>query len=375
MTNSQMSASMNELDRDVWCVLGLPFDAVTMSSSVNRVYQSVKNKTPCFISTPNLNFVIASQNEIDFRDSVIFSDLSIADGMPLIWVAKFLGIPLNERVPGSGLIEELCENEHHKIDKINIFFFGGMEGIAEQACENLNHQNGPMKCVGSYNPGFGTVEEMSRNDVIDKINRSAADFVIVSLGAKKGQAWIMNNKQAIHAPVVSHLGAVVNFVAGNVNRSPVLLQKIGLEWLWRIYQEPSLWKRYLKDGIGFLKLIITRIIPYKLFCLFNSPDEDENDNSIRLVNENGTIELILKGAFTKKNNDSLRQIFINAVKSGGDIRINLKDVTFLDSSVIGLMLVLLKLIRKSGYSLSILNSSKKIKRIFFYNCASYLLIP
>ena len=111
---------------------------------------------------------------------------------------------------------------------------------------------------------MGTVESMSDKAIIDQINAAEPDFLVVALGAKKGQQWIMKNREQLNVSVISHLGAVVNFVGDNVQRAPLRWQKMGLEWVWRILQEPLLWKRYLVDGLWFLRLMITRVFPWPL---------------------------------------------------------------------------------------------------------------
>ena len=197
-----LSNDIDEMNRDVWCILGLPFDAISMGDVVAKVHSSITNITPCFISTPNLNFLVASQNDDVFRNSVINSELSIVDGKPLLWVARLLGIPVHERVAGSDLIETLIKNSKG-YKPLNVFFFGGQDGIAEIACNKLKSHVDGLQCVGSYNPGFGSIEEMSSDEIINIINQSNADFVIVSLGAKKGQAWIEENRDKLNAPVIS----------------------------------------------------------------------------------------------------------------------------------------------------------------------------
>ena len=187
-----------------------------MRQTVESVRQSAVDKSPCFLSTPNLNFLIASQSDPDFRRSVINSHLSIADGMPLIWVARLLDIPLPARVAGSELIEMLRRRDFKPNKVINIFFFGGEDGVAEQACQVINTEKGGLACAGFHSPGFGSISDMSVPAIIETINQSNADFIIVALGARKGQAWIEKNREMLSAPVISHLGAVVNFVAGNV---------------------------------------------------------------------------------------------------------------------------------------------------------------
>ena len=102
---------------------------------------------------------------------------------------------------------------------------------------------------------------MSRDHIIDKVNASDADFLAVSLGAKKGQLWLHRNHKRLTIPVRAHLGAAINFQAGTVKRAPTWLRAWGLEWLWRIKEEPHLWRRYAHDGWVLLGLIFTRVLP------------------------------------------------------------------------------------------------------------------
>jgi N-acetylglucosaminyldiphosphoundecaprenol N-acetyl-beta-D-mannosaminyltransferase len=244
--------------RKVHYLLGLPFDAITLDAAVAKIRSCAASGKPCFFSTPNLNFLITSQRDEAFRNSVIRSDLSLADGMLIVWLAKAIGLPITERVAGSDVFEALRQKSDAA--KLKVFFFGGPPGVAERAAERINREDGGMECVGYESPGFGSVEEMSSDATIDKINGSGAVFLVVSLGAIKGQAWIELNRSRLKVPVMSHLGAVVNFVAGNVRRAPVWMQKTGLEWLWRVKEEPSLWRRYFSDAIALVKLIPSIVI-------------------------------------------------------------------------------------------------------------------
>lgn len=248
--------------RNTHWILGLPFDAITLQEAVHKVRNAAANRTPLFISTPNLNFLIASQKDDAFRNSVIHSDLSLADGMPIIWLAKLLKVPIRERVAGSSLFEALRDQPLHPGEQVlRVFFFGGPDGVAQRACHAINRGGNAMVCTGYLSPGFGTLADMSTPAILQQINASQADFVVVSLGAQKGQSWIERNRSQLQAPVISHLGAVVNFVAGNVQRAPTWIQRMGMEWLWRVKEEPNLWKRYSKDGFTLLKLLLTQIAP------------------------------------------------------------------------------------------------------------------
>lgn len=259
----QTPHSTTPSNRNLHWILGLPFDAITLQEAVHQVRSAAANRTPLFISTPNLNFLIASQKDEAFRNSVIHSELSLADGMPIIWLAKLLKVPIRERVAGSSLFEALRHQPLQAGERpLKVFFFGGPDGVAQRACDAINHSSTAMVCTGALSPGFGTLEDMSTPDVVAHINASGADFVVVSLGAQKGQAWIERNRHQLDAPIISHLGAVVNFVAGNVKRAPPWMQRVGLEWLWRVKEEPHLGSRYAKDAFGFLILGIKGVLPF-----------------------------------------------------------------------------------------------------------------
>lgn len=357
--------------RNVYCILGLPLDAIDLIEATNRIVWSASNRARCFLSTPNLNWIVACQRDSFLRQSVIDSDLSVADGMPLVWVARCLGIPVKERVAGSAIFESLrCRSEK----KISVFFFGGPEGIAEAACKRLNQEFGGITCVGYANPGFGSVSDMSTPEIIDSINASGADFVVVSLGAKKGQAWIEQNRGALLAPVLSHLGAVVNFVAGTVSRAPVWMQRSGLEWLWRIKEEKKLWRRYAVDGMVFVRLFLTRVVPYRLFLRSNRPSLHKLASaSIEIRDTHIGTEIVLRGFFSEGNLTLVRQSFAQGARSRKHISVDLSAVSYVDSAFVGLLLVLAGESRRQGASLVVTGVSSNIRRILRYCCVEYLL--
>ena len=97
--------------------------------------------------------------------------------------------------------------------------------------------------------------------MLDLVNASKADFVAASLGAKKGQLWLHRNHTRLDVPVRAHLGAAINFQAGTVKRAPLKFQAWGIEWVWRIKEEPQLWRRYASDGLLFLGLIFAHVLP------------------------------------------------------------------------------------------------------------------
>lgn len=357
-------------ERNVHCLLGLPFDAVSESEALDVLTQSISKRQRCFLSTPNLNWIVACLSDKELRQSVLDSDLSVPDGMPIVWVARLLRVPLRQRVAGSGLMEKL---KQHQTMRTSVYFFGGPEGVAEQACKQLNSAAGPMRCSGYESPGFGDVASMSSEQTLARINNSGPDFLVVSLGAKKGQAWIQRNRHLLNAPVISHLGAVVNFIAGTVERAPIWMQRTGLEWLWRIHQEPALWRRYFFDGLEFLQLLLTRVAPLALHIRLMSPPSGSNPPAFIQDTKDDLTRVSLSGNWSQANLSRLRTCFREASGSGKGIHLQLDGVTGLDSALVGLLLLLENECRHRSTTLKFLGDNPKLKRLLRYFCAEHLL--
>jgi N-acetylglucosaminyldiphosphoundecaprenol N-acetyl-beta-D-mannosaminyltransferase len=257
---------------------------------------------------------------------------------------------------------------------LRVFFFGGEMGAGELASQKINRKPAGLLAVGHYTPGFGSVDEMSTPEIINAINQHDVEFLIVSLGAKKGQAWIEKNRHLLKAPVISHLGAVINFFAGTVKRAPVWMQRCGLEWLWRIMQERSLWKRYFFDGLQFFNLLIFKVLPYAIWLRFNQTQMHETNQLRMAISEHDKeIHLKLIGVCTDNTISTLKPIFKDLALQRKDILIDLLEVPALDGAFLGLCQLLLKITKQSGLNLNFTNVSRKNKRIIRWSGAGYLI--
>lgn len=362
-----MSYTINMLkSRNTWSILGLPFDAIDLPRSLALTEQAIEQNTRCFISTPNLNFAIATQSDTDFFDSVVDSDLSVADGMPLIWVAKLLGVPIGERVAGSTLFDELSRRPRE--NKIRVYFFGGQQGVAERAHMQLNKTSVGMQSCGFYDPGFVPIDKMSDAVILDEINAAKPDFIVVALGAKKGQAWIQKNREYLNAPVISHLGAVINFVAGNIQRAPERWQRFGLEWVWRIKQEPSLWKRYFYDGLMFIKLLIMNVFPLAVYDRFLKRSGCFSETCDIHSSQNNDGQVVLKGSFNSSTLEPVRHVFSSIInEDDGAVTMDCLKLSYIDSAFIGTLMLLQSGLAKQGRHLTLINVSKRINTLFELN--------
>jgi N-acetylglucosaminyldiphosphoundecaprenol N-acetyl-beta-D-mannosaminyltransferase len=357
---STHEASGHSVDfgRNLCLVLGLPFDAIDLDTAVARIRAAVASRTRLFISTPNTNFVVAAMRDRAFRDSVFHSDMSLMDGKPLVWAARLMGIPVPERVSGADVFEALGRPGS---DPMSIYLFGGQPGIAARAAANINAARGPLSCVGFDDAGFGRVEDMSDDATIDRINASGADFLVVSLGAAKGQAWIEHNLPRLQIPVVSHLGAVVGFVAGSVQRAPPWMRRSGLEWLWRVKEEPQLWKRYASDGLVFLRLLAFHLVPDALRRR-NSCQSNESAEKVCEISESETgMMMTFTGTLGSTERQALKEMCHLNAGSTRPLTIELSGLAGIDNSCSASLMLLQAHRRRCGLSTVLFSVPSHIK--------------
>jgi N-acetylglucosaminyldiphosphoundecaprenol N-acetyl-beta-D-mannosaminyltransferase len=331
-----------DLGRKVHALFGLVFDAVTRDEAIGLLRHAGHSKQRCLLSTPNLNFVVSAQADRSFADSVLVSDLVVADGMPIVWAARWMGIPIPERVAGSDLFSSLAGTTAlPESQRLKVFFFGGPDGVAERAYKALNARaDSGLRCVGYESPGFGSLEDLSDSARIERINAVSPDFVVVALGARRGQAWILSNIDRLAAPIVSHLGAVVNFVAGTVKRSPHAINVFGLEWLWRIGQEPNLWRRYLNDGFAAARLVARQILLWPLLRAWHQRTHNSAPPPVLSLRRDAkTSTLSLAGVWGAPVLGPLRHALASELNAGQVIRIDLAACRWVDSACIGLLLL------------------------------------
>lgn len=356
--------------RDETIVLGLPFDTVSEEDTLAILRRACEENKQCFLSTPNLNFAIGALKSSSFRDSVLLSDLSIADGAPLVLTARLIGETLPERVAGSSVFQRLSNSSSN--EPMTVFFFGGDDGIADIAREKLNKLDGGLFCVGAINPGRGSVEDMSSETIINQINQADPDFLVVALGAKKGQEWILANKDRLNARIISHLGAVVNFVAGNVSRAPVIWQKLGAEWIWRIIEEPYLWVRYASDGLHFSRLLLTNVFPLAIYkrMLEAKFGSHPLESTVIDSSESENATLVLSGSAHRNGLQELKVIIQTLLGNGRGVSIDLKEIQYADGAFFALLLRFKTQLSKKNMELHLVNSTKRFRRLArLYMCS------
>ena len=365
----------DDFDRDVWCVLGLPVDIATIDSAVGDIAMAAQGGRRLSFVTPNVNWLVRSWREAGVRREILDADLSLIDGAPLLFFARLLGAPAPSRAAGSDLFDALRRRPAYGGRKLKVYFFGGRDGAAEAAAKAIEDENGPLEAVGWRNPGFGDVEAMSADAHIDHINAADPDFVVVSLGAAKGQAWIDANKARLNAPVTAHLGAVVDFTAGGIVRAPEWMRSAGLEWVWRIKEEPSLWRRYYKDGVALAGLVLRRLatqLRAGRTIEASAVGEASFLPAASLPASGGGLSTVrLVGALGRGNIRSVREAFRKAAAAGADVRLDFSGLKAFDRAFLGQVLMLEKALGRQGLRLFVDGADKAQRRLLRANAMRY----
>lgn len=228
---------------------------VDMSETICAIEEMIASKNKSYIVAINVDVVMKIENDSYLKKIVDDADMVLVDGKPLVWISKLHKRPVKAKISGSDLVPELCKVAQKK--KYTIFIIGGKDGIAEKAKANLEKKLPDIEIVGVYAPPFGFEKNQ---DELDRINAMISDvypdLLIACFGCPKQEKWIYENIDKYDAKVTICAGATVDFLAGNVKRAPRWMSDHGLEWFYRLLQEPKrMFKRYLIDDVKILRLV------------------------------------------------------------------------------------------------------------------------
>lgn len=240
-------------------VLGVGLHDVSRADLLQRLKRGM-------VVTPNVDIIMRARRDAEFRKVLQSADFSLCDSRIVQWATHFLGQPVREKISGSDFFPAFCEF-HRDNPAIRVFLLGAREGVAARAQAKINQRLGRRIVVDAHSPSFG----FEGNDaeclaIVDLVNRSGATVLAVGVGAPKQEKWMMRWRP--HMPgvhILMGIGATIDFEAGEVRRAPGWMSRCGLEWLYRLAQEPRrLWRRYLVDDFPFIGLILCQRLGLKL---------------------------------------------------------------------------------------------------------------
>ena len=313
------------------------------------VEEMVQSRQPHYLATANVDFTVQALEDEELRRILFDAHLVLCDGTPLLWASRLLGNRLPERVAGSDLVPILIDLAAQK--DYRIYFLGGRPDIIERAIENVTSQHPNLNVVGWDSPAFAPLHEMDHAAIRARIQAARPDMLFVSFGCPKQEKWIAMNYRALDVPVCVGVGATIDFLAGEMSRAPSWMRRCGLEWSFRLLQEPRrLFRRYVKDfwvfGRGLLRQWLL-LRPGGLAMAVRPPLAQWDEASMLALPDR------LDAAFVT----GAAALWESLADVGATLLADASRVGFIDSTGVGALIRLRKRLRANGAELILVGSS------------------
>jgi N-acetylglucosaminyldiphosphoundecaprenol N-acetyl-beta-D-mannosaminyltransferase len=235
-------------------ILGVAVDNLTMEEVLDTVEVSIAEGGFHQIATANVDFLMKSIHDEELYETLASCDLVLPDGAPLVWASRLLGSGLKERVAGADLVPQLARLSAERGYRI---FLLGSEEESSAGTAAWMEKNHPGVCIaGRYSPKYQTLEEMDHEEILSRIEAAQPDILLVAFGNPKQEKWLAMHRNRLNVPVCIGVGGSFDFLSGRISRAPLWMQQCGMEWLYRMIQEPSrLAKRYSSNAAGLLRYL------------------------------------------------------------------------------------------------------------------------
>lgn len=243
--------------------LGIRVHAVQIPEVISQMISWICQRDAChYIAVTGMHGISESQREPHFKEILNGADLVVPDGMPLVWLGKRHGHALKRRVYGPELMQTFCEQTGAKYRH---FLYGGAPGVPEHLAAVLRVRYG-ISVVGTYSPPFRTVTSEEDEQIMDRIHAANPDILWVGLSTPKQERWMHEHRHRLCVPVLVGVGAAFDLHSGRTKQAPVWMREHGLEWSFRLFQEPRrLWRRYLINGSLFLVGVASELLSLRRY--------------------------------------------------------------------------------------------------------------
>ena len=237
-------------------LFGIPLAAVTMDETVRLVDAAVADRRPLQIGMVNAAKVVNMQRDPRLRDDVLASHLVLADGMAVVWAGRLARRAVPERVAGIDLMYRLLDRAAERGHRV--FCLGATPEVLAAAMASFRRGRPALTIAGSHHGYFSAAEEP---EVARAIADSRADIVFIAMTSPRKEQFLARWSRVLDVPVWHGVGGSFDVAAGLVRRAPVLWQRLGLEWLYRVKQEPRrLWRRYLITNLLFMRIAVIELV-------------------------------------------------------------------------------------------------------------------
>lgn len=241
-------------------IFGFAVDAVDLAGAVERCEQLIAAGEGAQQTSLNAAKVVSARDDARLREIISSSELVTADGQPVVWAARLLGRPLPERVAGIDLMEALLPLAAER--GYGVYILGARPEILEQAVQRLRERSPGLRIVGYRNGYFADADSAA---VCAEIRAAQPDILFVAMSSPRKEYWIAQHRHELGVPFAMGVGGAIDVVAGLTQRAPRWLQRAGLEWLYRLSQEPGrLWRRYLTTNTAFMRILVRELVRARL---------------------------------------------------------------------------------------------------------------
>lgn len=239
-------------------LLGVPVHILTPAEAVAHITAMVEERTPHHVVTVNPEFIMMARRNSAFRTVLCQADLSLPDGIGVVWACRLMGYPLSERVTGVDTLTALagvCAGRGFRP-----FLLGAGPGVAEKAGEVLRRAHPGLEIAGTY---AGSPSPAEEDHIVSLVRAARPDLLFVAYGAPQQDLWIARNLARSEVPVAMGVGGAFDFLAGVTPRAPKWMQDAGLEWLYRLLRQPWRWRRMVVLPRFALLMLIERYFPHR----------------------------------------------------------------------------------------------------------------
>ena len=238
---------------------GTPIDALEVDEAVQWLGRAIDQNARMQVCTVNLDFLVSARQDKEVRSILEQAELNLADGAPLLWLSRAAGQPLPGRAAGADLIPRLMLAAAQQ--GWRIFLLGGENGVGAVAAAELVRQYPTLAIAGVYEPPRSALEDMNDDEILRQLAAANADILLVALGHPKQEKWIHRHRDGLQVQVSIGVGCTLDLLAGRHTRAPLWMRTRGLEWLYRLGNEPRrLSRRYVKDGLVFAVFLLPHSI-------------------------------------------------------------------------------------------------------------------
>ena len=341
-------------------ILGVPFDNVTCAGAIDLIEGMIASRRPHYLVTANVDFLVQAGNDVELRRILLDAHLVLCDGTPLVWASRFLGNALPERVAGADLAPSLMRVAAEK--QYRVFFLGATPESAQEAVCNLQREHPALMIAGHYSPPFSALLEMDHEEIKRRIRHARPDLLFVAFGCPKAEKWIAMHYRELGVPVVAGIGATIDFLAGRVKRAPHWMQRAGVEWLFRLAQEPRrLARRYGRDLWVFGRRIVSQWLRLQA-----GERPEPGSVAIQIERQTGAANAAMIAKLPDRLDVAVatdgRRWMTPFLSRGRDCLLDLSAVRFIDSTGIALLVRLRKRIRSMDRHLVLVAPSRCIQR-------------